>query len=259
MTAGREAGGPPPARVAYAPPDAWSGEEVTFSDAEHVHLARVLRARRGERLDAVDGAGGRALLEIVAVGRSATRCAVVSRAPAEPAPRPALRLAPCLTRGPRMDWLVEKATELGVVEIAPVISARSIVRRDAKGDASHGARWGRLAVAAMKQSRRAWLPTIAPPRPLGEFLAARAPDERLIVPWERAQGPGLGAHLRARPVDAEGRVALLVGPEGGLTDEEAERITAAGGELVALGSAILRSETAAVAALAIVRASGGEL
>jgi len=260
VKAGRGAGGAPPARVAFAPPEAWAGQVVTLSGAEHVHLARALRARCGDRIDSVDGAGGRALLEVVEVGRSATRCAVVSRGPAEPAARLALRVAPCLTHGPRIDWLVEKATELGVAEFAPVVSARSVVRRDARADAAHRARWERLAVAAMKQSRRAWLPRIALPLPLGAFLAARDPIERLIVPWEGASsGTSLGAHLRARPIGSEGRVALLVGPEGGLTEEEAREITAAGGELVALGGAILRSETAALAAVAIIRSAGGEI
>ncbi len=260
MREGRERASAPPARVAFAPPEAWAGEEVTLSGAEHVHVARALRARRGDRIDAVDGVGGRALLKVVDVRRSATRCAVVSRGPAEPAARLALRVAPCLTRGPRIDWLVEKATELGVTEFAPVVSARSVVRRDARADAAHRARWERLAVAAMKQSRRAWLPRIAAPLPLDAFLAARDPGERLIVPWEGASsGTGLGAQLRERPIGPVGRVALLVGPEGGLTDEEARAIEAAGGELVALGGAILRSETAAIAAVAIIRSAGGDL
>lgn len=259
MTARREGDDAPVDRVVYAPRERWSGSEVLLSGTEHHHVTRVLRRRPGDRVEAVDGAGGRALLEVVDVGRSETRCALVERRPAEPATRVALRLVPSLTRGPRMDWLVEKAVELGVAEIAPIASLRSVVRHDPRGAGAHHARWERLAVAAMKQSRRSRLPLIRAPVPLAAFLEGRDRAERLLVPWEEARGATLGAHLAERPLLPGARAALLIGPEGGLAREEADAIAAAGGELVRLGHAILRAETAALAGLAIILSAGGEL
>jgi 16S rRNA (uracil1498-N3)-methyltransferase len=158
-----------------------------------------------------------------------------------------------------MDWLVEKAAELGVEEIVPVASERSVVRRDARGAAAHLARWERLALSAMKQSRRARRPSVSAPASLSAYLDQRDKAERLIAPWEGASGRTLGAHLAERPIAAGSRVALLIGPEGGLTQGESAAIAASGGEIVGLGRAILRSETAALVGLAILMSAGGEL
>jgi 16S rRNA (uracil1498-N3)-methyltransferase len=242
-------------RVVYLPPAAWSENGATITGGEHHHLARVLRYRTGDRITAVDGEGGRGLLEIAEVGRDATQCVLIAREPPEPRPRIEVELAPCVTRAQRMDWLVEKATELGASSIAPLYAERSVVRRGAREERGHHDRWERLAVAAMKQSRRARKPAIREPLPLAAYLAEH-PGRTLLVPWERAERLPLRRHLRERLFADGERVTVLIGPEGGLTDAEASAIERAGGRLVSLGNAILRAETAAVVALAAILYEG---
>jgi 16S rRNA (uracil1498-N3)-methyltransferase len=247
--------GDAPDRVVYVPPEAWSEGGATITGSEHHHLARVLRFRRGDRIAAVDGDGGRGVLEIAEIGRDATRCVLIAREAQEPRPRIDVEIASCITRAQRMDWLVEKATELGVSSIAPLYAERSVVRRGAREEGGHRDRWERLAVAAMKQSRQARKPSIREPLALPAYLAQRS-GGTLLAPWERAGRLPLRRHLRERPFADGERVAVLIGPEGGLTDAEALAIESAGGRLVSLGNAILRAETAAVVALAAILYEG---
>ncbi|MFN0151045.1 MAG: RsmE family RNA methyltransferase [bacterium] len=246
-------------RVAYAPPEAWRDDEVLLADAEHHHLSRVLRFDAGDEITIVDGEGGRGVFRIAEVGKRTTRCVLLAADPREAPPRIAIELAPCVTRAQRMDWLIEKATELGVTAIWPVLAERSIVKARAGGDAAHTERWERLAIAAMKQSRRASKPRVSAPRSLARFLAERTEESRLIVPWERAPTGALGAYFKSCPMRAGDRATLLIGPEGGLSDAEVESLRAAGGQTVSLGASILRAETAAVAMLAILRYEGGDI
>ncbi len=246
-------------RVAYAPREAWGDAEVLLTDAEHHHLSRVLRFETGDEISIVDGEGGRGLFRIAEVGKRATRCVLVENGPREAPPRIAIELAPCVTRAQRMDWLIEKATELGVAAISPVFAERSIVKARAGEDAAYTERWERLAIAAMKQSRRASKPRICAPRSLARFLAERTAGSRLIVPWERAPATALAAHFEARPLRGGENATLLIGPEGGLADAEVEAIQAAGGQIVSLGTSILRAETAAVTMLAILLYEGGAI
>jgi len=246
-------------RVVFAPRTAWGEPGALVIGAEHHHLARVLRFQPGDEVTIVDGEGGRGVFRIVEIGKRETRCELLELGARDAPPRVAIELAPCVTRAQRMDWLVEKATELGAAAISPVLSERSIVKPKAADSEAHAERWERLAIAAMKQSRRASKPKIAAPQRLAPFLASRAHGSRLIVPWERARAGALAGHLRTRPLRDGERLTLLVGPEGGLSDAEVAAIAAAGGEIVSLGGAILRAETAAVALLAILLYEGGAI
>jgi len=245
-------------RVVFVPCEDWSPSEVVIRGAELHHIAHVLRFRKGERVEVVDGAGGRALVEIVEISRAAARGAIVSRGADEPRPPLAVRVAPAVIRAQRMDWLIEKVTELGAAAIAPVISERTVVKPGARGDGAHSQRWERIAIAAMKQSRRATCPRVFGPVPLETFLDGRSRESRLFVPWERA-GTVLNGRLSEAPLDPAGPVDLLIGPEGGFSDSEADMAREKGAELVHLGRAVLRSETAAIAALTILLHRGGSL
>jgi 16S rRNA (uracil1498-N3)-methyltransferase len=257
LTQRRQSGWECEARVVFVAPEAWVGDAVTIGGEEHHHLVHVLRRRAGDRVEAVDGRGMRALLEIESVERREARAVVVSRSAPEPRPEVDVRLIPCVTRPARMDWLVEKATEMGVSSIAPACSARSVVRPSAAGAAQQAARWRRVAVAAMKQSRRSWLPAIEPAVPLAERIEGWRPEDRLLVPWEEAGGAGLRAALGARPIGPGRTVGVVIGPEGGLEAGEVERCRAAGGEVIGLGRTVLRAETAALVVTAILLYEGG--
>lgn len=240
------------ARVVYAPPDAWARDEVRIAGDEAHHLLRVLRARRGDRFDAVDGEGGRAVVEVTEAARREARCAIVERTPCEGALGPRVRLVPALIRAQRMDWIVEKAAELGAAAIAPIATSRGVAAPVAGRSGSHVARWERLAVAAMKQSRRAIRARIEQPVVLDEFLSRRDRSARMLVPWEGERGRRLGDTLAEAPPAGGEPIDLVVGPEGGFAPGETDTLRAAGGVIVSLGPAILRSETAALAALVVV-------
>jgi 16S rRNA (uracil1498-N3)-methyltransferase len=211
----------------------------------------------GERLLLGDGRGGLAEAEVRAVRKEALELRVLASRRV-PAPRPTVTLAQALVKGERGELAVELATEAGVDRVLPWRAARCIARWDEgpRGEKAL-ARWRSTALAATKQSRRAWLPEVATPvdtpvlagycRAAAHSGAARA----TLVLHEAADIPladavrGLAAAGRASP----GELVLVVGPEGGITDEELERLASAGAIPVRLGPQVLRASTAGAVAL----------
>jgi len=158
-----------------------------------------------------------------------------------------------IARGERMDFVLQKATELGVAAILPVATARTVVRLDDDGRVRRLAHWRGVAIAACEQCGRARVPAIAEPRGFAAWLAepSRAATRLLLSP--DAEVP-LAAAARGTT-----GIELLVGPEGGLEDEERSAALAAGFRACRLGPRVLRSETAAIAALAVLQATAGDL
>jgi 16S rRNA (uracil1498-N3)-methyltransferase len=212
--------------------------ELAGEDA--LHLTRVLRVEPGQRYEISDNAS-----VYLAEVESARQRQVVFRTLEKLAPQPAepaVILCAALVKFERFEWMIEKATELGVAEIVPVACVRSEPGL-AGGAAKRLERWRRIAREASQQSRRDHLPVVHPPEPFPAALARGAERRRFALDEE----PG-GAWLSAAP-----GVALLVGPEGGWTAGERTAFRDAGWTRVSMGPLILRAETAAVAALAVVR------
>jgi 16S rRNA (uracil1498-N3)-methyltransferase len=210
--------------------------------ARHARVARVVA---GEAVELLDLAGTIGIGRLVAWERDACRVAVESVVHERGEPPEPLRLALAVLHTAAFDWAVEKATELGATQIVPVISART--QRERRAD--RPVRWRRVAAAAVAQCGRSRLPAIGEPLGLGEAIAGAA-GLRAVADPTGANGP----------LSSSGAgVTLLVGPEGGFTDDERDQILAAGFCAVALGPRTLRAETAAVAALAIVQARLGWL
>jgi 16S rRNA (uracil1498-N3)-methyltransferase len=226
-----------PTRLIVEGIDLTCGELIVPAPA--ARHARVARVAAGEAVELLDLAGTVGIGRLVAWERDGCRVAVetVVRERGEP-PEP-LRLALAVLHTAAFDWAVEKATELGVSEIVPVISART--QRERLAD--RPARWRRVAAAAVAQCGRSRPPAIGEPTALGDAIA-RAAGLRVV-----ADPAGHGGVLATT---GHG-VTLLVGPEGGFTDDERARILAAGFLAVPLGRRTLRAETAVVAALAVVQ------
>ncbi len=219
---------------------------ITGEDAHH--LSRVLRVETGQKFEISDNQKAY-LAEVETARKDLVTFAVLEQIEAtEAIVHTALFAA--LIKFERLEWLIEKATELGVAAVTPVQTDRSEKGLE-RAAPKRVERWRRIAREASEQSRRARLPLIEPPMALAEALRERA-DHRVALD-EAASRPILSALPEARPRGA--RVALLVGPEGGWTDRERAAITAAGWDTVSLGANILRAETAAIAALAIVNAA----
>ena len=241
-------------RRLFVPPDRMRANPITVTGEEHHHLARVLRARPGDAVTLFDGAGGELAARVVRVGRAETELApgpagpeAIPHAPRAGAP---LVLLTAVPRGGRMDFLVQKCSELGVSRIVPIIAARSVARPEP----GRRARWEKIAREAARQCGRADVPVVEAPATLAAALAApELPERRLVL----SPSPG-GRSLRALLPDPA-PTALLVGPEGGLADGESEAAEAAGFVPVSLGSRILRVETAAIVAVALAEEAFGAL
>ncbi len=230
-----------------------SGARVELGGSAAAHVSRVLRLRAGEALTIFNGRGGEfaAQLESVQGGKVTVR---VGEARAHERESPlVLRLVQGVSRGERMDLVVQKATELGVAEILPVITERSVVRLDAAQAQRRGEHWRAIAIAACEQSGRNRVPGIGAALDLQEFLRADdAVSTRLLL------SPAAAVRLGETP-RPEGSVTVLIGPEGGLTPQEQESAQARGYSGVRMGPRVLRTETAAIVALTLLQREFGDL
>jgi 16S rRNA (uracil1498-N3)-methyltransferase len=210
------------------------------------HLTRVLRVEAGQRFEISDNRNVY-LAEIETAHKENVVFRTLEKLPAQP-PSARFELYAALIKFDRFEWIVEKATELGVTEIVPIEATRS-ERGLEKAAAKRVERWRRIALEASQQSRRARLPEIAEPISLNDALA-RTGGHRYVLD----ENPGAVPLFQALPAarTAEDTIAILAGPEGGWTEEEHGSFDAAGWTPVSMGPLILRAETAVIAALAVI-------
>ena len=239
-------------------PDLASGAipgELPLPAGEVHHALHVLRLREGDEVEVFDGAGHRAAGRAARVGRSEMSVAVESISPVAERTRPAVHLAFAMPKGDRLDWLLEKATELAAASLQPIVFERSLVGREDL-TAAKRQRWLTTCVSAAKQSGLDYLPELHEPSALGEFLSSGVG----VSPASGVQHLCLVGDLSddARPMreaiaPSVRDVTLLVGPEGGFTEAESTQIRSGDFLPVRLGPTTLRIETAAIALLAAVR------
>jgi len=218
---------------------------------EHFHLSRVLRVRPGRKIWLLDEQGVRYRAEVQEVEEERTKVLILEREKPEEQ-KIHLTLAQALLKSKKMDLVVQKSTELGVASLIPVQAARSVVRL--KEEQKRVARWKRIASEAAKQSRRSSIPIIFPPQLYLSFLGHFDAAKKLILS-ERAGRLLREILVGSSPGTGQGdmpRVIILVGPEGGWTPEEESQARSRGFEPVSLGKQVLRSETAALAALSLI-------
>lgn len=226
------------------------GFDLTLSAADRHHLIDVLRLVPGDRIVVVDPSGR----EAEATLRQLTADRIVGDvdAPITRPRRPRVVLAPAVSRRERMELVVQKATELGVAEIWPLLTARCIVRLDEQRGQRRSERWRRIAEEAAKQSQRSDVPLVREPMRLEDLAEEAGRFGAVLVPWEEAGGGlGIGDALDEAGIEADGRVLVVIGPEGGLEESEVALLEAAGGAVVTLGDTILRTETAAIVVVAL--------
>lgn len=226
----------------YCPGLAGDGP-IVLDDDEARHLARVRRVPVGAEVELFDGQGRAARAEVVALGRDQATLRLVEHLAPAPNPPARVTLASAIPKGERFDWLIEKATELGVERVVPLLTERSTVDpRAAKLD-----RLRRVVVEAAKQSRRNTLMALDAPQPWDRWAA-----DALRAGFEHRwlAHPGGPATWRDQALGPEIRVALAIGPEGGFTDREVDLARVAGWELAGLTATVLRVETAALVAAA---------
>jgi 16S rRNA (uracil1498-N3)-methyltransferase len=221
-----------------------SGSRATLTGTEAHHLSHVLRARPGETVTLFDGSGDEFSARIESIGRSVVELEILELRSVNCESSLRLTLAVALPKAERQRWLVEKATELGVVEIVPLVSERGV----AQPTSSAIERLRRAVIEASKQCGRNRLMEIAEPREWKELAVGDEKAVRLIA------HPG-GTSAReaiSSDTDLDNEIIAAIGPEGGFTDEEVNQGVAAGWKLIDLGSRILRVETAAIAIAACI-------
>ena len=231
----------------------WDEATATIAGAQAEHMARVLRAQTGMEADVV--AGGHVFhAEVAAVSPKEVRFNLIAELKADPALPVTLVMA--VYKFDPMEWAIEKATELGVAAIAPVI-ARRTEKHLAEAAAKRAERWRRIAHEAAQQSRRSDVPLIYEPGALAEWVRAASEATRIVLA-EQERTTTLRNALDVAVAAAGTEMPSLeiaIGPEGGWAAEEEALFDANGWRAVSLGPRILRAETAALAALAVVAAS----
>lgn len=239
----------------YAESDSRTGDTALLSAEDARHALRVLRMQVGDALELFsDGARFSAVIE----GMDADRVTVRLKE-ALPSTEAALRITlfQGLPKADKMEWIVQKAVELGAEAIVPVDMARSVAKLKA-GDADKKIdRWQKIAREAAKQSCRTDLPTVQPPIGVKQLAGFVSDFDAFAVPWEEEHALSLPAFHAARPTAK--RVGLLIGPEGGISAEEMAMLRGAGCEAVTLGPRILRTETAGLAAISALLCLHGDM
>ncbi|BCR22890.1 16S rRNA (uracil(1498)-N(3))-methyltransferase [Aquipseudomonas alcaligenes] len=218
-------------------------------EAQAHYISRVLRHVAGDAVQLFDGSGQEYLGELIDVGKKAVRVELREQLAGQAESPLRIHLGQGLSRGERMDWAIQKATELGVSEITPIVSERCEVRlKDERAD-KRLAHWRQVAISACEQCGRSVLPVIHAPISLAEWQGHVQAELKLVL------------HPVAAPLESHARphsLAFLIGPEGGLSEAEVEQAKAAGFHAARLGPRVLRTETAPVVALAVAQQLWGD-
>lgn len=250
----------------YVSPENIGSREAWVTGEEYKHLSKVLRLKPGDSLEIFDGQGRgfRCALTKLEEGRAQ----VVLDSPVEEPRDSPLRacLLQGIPKGEKMEWVVQKTTELGISGLVPLELERCVVRlENEKKRRDRRERWRKVASEASRQCGRLTVPEISLPIGLKAFLAGIAPEDLLLIPWEKGGQTvretlvGLPAEKAAALRQGRGAVYFLVGPEGGLTEGEVEAARAQGGICLTLGPRILRTETAGLALLTLLQYELGDL
>ena len=237
----------------FLPPDQCHGPELILNDSEAHHALRVLRVRPGDRAVVLDGDGSEFLCSITSAGRNSVHLQVKQKT-ANPPLSHRLTLIQAIPKGKAMDLIVQKATELGVSRVVPILSERTIAHLEEELGSAKIEKWQATAIEAIKQCGSAWLPRFDPPLSPQEFLSKSEPfDISMIATLQSAaRHPRefVDAYRQDRRA-APQSIAVWIGPEGDFTPSEINLIRSHGALPITLGPLVLRSETAALYSLAI--------
>lgn len=237
----------------YLPADQWNLENLALADEEAHHCLEVMRCREGDRVVVFNGVGAEAEAEITVAGKSRVELKVrlIGGTPRPPA---VLTLGQAVPKGKNMDLIIQKATELGVSRIVPLLSERTVVSLEGEDLEKKRQKWQRVAVEACKQCGQNWIPEVAAPTKV-EAFARQSKDPLRLVAAISPEARTLKALLAARASEGErspDAASIMIGPEGDFTPAELSQALSHGFAPLSLGPIILRSETAAIYAISIV-------
>ncbi len=237
----------------HTPETLQENSRVQLSGASGHYVGRVLRRRIGDRVYLFNGSGGEYEAQIVAIDRGVVDIEVFQYRVGVPPSPLSVHLGLAISKGDRMDWAIQKATELGVKALTPLLSERGEVKLSAERMTKKCRHWQQIATSACEQCGRSDIPQIHPSQSLDDWLLQAATADLCLA--LAAGGKPLVHWSEVKP----GSLKLLIGPEGGLSDSELQRATAAGFQIAALGPRILRTETAPVVALSLAQSLWGDI
>ncbi len=239
----------------FLPPDRCSGEVFDLGDSDAHHAASVLRLQPREEVVVLNGAGLRIHAWVDSVQKRRVTLRRFSQESIPQTPHP-ITLIQAVAKPKAMDWILQKATELGVSTLLPIVTDHCVSRPNAAEAESKRAGWETTVIEAAKQSNAAWIPRVSPPCSFKEFIAQQPPVDIGLV---------ASLHAGARPIDEaldqfsreNGRppasAAIVIGPEGDLSNTELQQLLISGYQPFTLGDLVLRCETAALAALTLIQ------
>lgn len=253
----------------YAPSECVSERQVVITGEEARHIAKVLRHKKGDLLTIVDGQGGEYMCSIAAATEHTVTANIVNKLRKSHEPIARVTLAQAVPKGQRMDFAIEKGTELGLFAVIPLITKNSVARPgesdkllpplpDEEGPGHKSARWQRIATAAMKQSLRSVLPQIGVPEDFKDLMQRHKEYDLILLADEGQQKISVASVFKGLSKMPR-TVLCLAGPEGGFTGEEREMARKSNAHIVTLGPRRLRAETAGIVLSTLILAQLGEL
>ena len=239
-----------------------TGRRIVLSGKDVNHIRNVLRLNPGDTISVSDGVKRFFTASIEEMSKESIQLSILNKiCPAETRKRPLIRLVQGIAKGAKMDWIIQKATELGVDEIQPVLTNYTIVRLQGDGDRKKKCvRWQEVAEAAAKQSRRLTVPTVGAPCQLHDFLqqdAHKSQNHLRLVADERRAAGSLKEQLKTSLLVKSDEINLYIGPEGGFSEKEFDALASQAASFLSLGPQILRTDTAGLVLLALVLYEAG--
>jgi 16S rRNA (uracil1498-N3)-methyltransferase len=240
----------------YIPPERIVGEQIPLQSREARYILTVLRLGPGDEVTVFDGAGNEYRTELAEDDKGGMYLAIQEESRPERESPLQITLGQALLKGERMKFVIQKATELGIDRIIPLVTTRTIPLVEGEQESLRIERWKRIAQEAAKQSGRTMVPKIEAIHELADFLAEAQDAGTRIMLWEGEPTP-----LRevVRKIDAPAEITLLIGPEGGFAEAEVNAAQAQGFLVAGLGQRVLRAETASLSILSIVQHLFGDL
>ncbi len=247
----------------FVSPEQFKENTVDISGEDARHISKVMRGKGGDKLIVSDGLSREALVEITAIESGVVTTTVLEHLEMTHEPAVKVTVAQSLPKGDKMETVIQKCTEIGAVSFVPFMSERTIVQYDAKKESKRLERWNKISKEAAEQSHRNIVPEVASPLTWKQLMATVKSYDAVYFCYEKEEGLQLRDALRpfmqALPTDHAPSVLLLVGPEGGFSEEECRQAEEAGAASVGLGRRILRCETAGMVALACILYESGEM
>lgn len=230
---------------------------ITGEDVKH--LRQVLRLKPGDAVSLFDGSGLEYAVELTSVEKDMACGKVLSSSISDTEPKTRLTLYQGIPKAEKMDWIVQKAVELGVFRIVPVITRHTVVQLDPKDRERKRERWNRIAKEAAKQCKRAFVPEVTLPVAIETLRQQGKSYDAWILLYEQEQKKCLKELLKCYNINKIGNIALFVGPEGGFSDSDLENLAPLDIVSASLGKRVLRTETAALCGISIIMYEMGDM